>query len=484
MKRLEKSVKLYIYRMTCRNCQNKIEQKLKEIKGIIDVSVSYGNGTAQLTYDENIISMKEITACIEKLGYEVSSEKKKTNKDLCGKVGILIVIVFSYFILQSTGILNLLAPSQVANSKMGYGMLWVTGLLTSVHCIVMCGGISLTQSLPEREEKISEKSSRYRIIFPALFYNLGRVFSYTMIGALFGTIGFFAGGGGTFGISMILQGILKILAGLFMVIFGINMLELFPRLRRFTIPVPRFITNAVCKKRDAKNNPFWIGLLNGFMPCGPLQSMWIVALATGNPLSGAMAMLMFALGTVPLMLGLGTAVSALGKKFTDKVMTAGAVLVVILGFSMISQGGSLSGLAMSGEKTVKLNENVSSTDIEIVDGVQVIYSTLSPGSYPDIMVQSGIPVKWIIDASENSINGCNYKIFIREYDIEYTFCEGENVIQFTPTEPGTIPYSCWMGMIRGKISIYDDVDDVDTTMKEIENDTEEISENQRFCCGY
>lgn len=269
-----------------------------------------------------------------------------------------------------------------------------------------------------------------------------------------GMIGFLAGGGGAFGISMFLQGILKILAGLCMIIFGINMLGLFPKLHRFTIPVPGVLSHAVRKKKTSKRHPFRIGILNGFMPCGSLKSMWIVALATGNPLSGAMAMLMFGLGTVPLMLGLGTAVSALGKKITDKVMTAGAVLVVILGFSMISQGGSLSGLTMSGWKTVKQNENVSTADTEAEDEVQVVYSTLSPGSYPDITVRSGIPVKWIIDAPENSINGCNYKMFIREYDIEYTFQEGENVIQFTPTEPGTVLYTCWMGMIRGNITIH------------------------------
>ena len=120
--------------------------------------------------------------------------------------------------------------------------------------------------------------------------------------------------------------------------------------------------------------------------------MWIVALATGNPLSGAMVMLMFGPGTVPLMLGFGTAVSALGKKFKNKMMTAGAVLVVIQGLSMISQGGSLSGLTMSGLKSWGSYENVSSADTEAADGIQVIYSTLSPGSYPDISVQSGIPV--------------------------------------------------------------------------------------------
>lgn len=52
------------------------------------------------------------------------------------------------------------------------------------------------------------------------------------------------------------------------------------------------------------------------MPCGPLQSMQIVALASGNIFTGAFSMFCFSLGTVPLMLGFGSVVSALGKHFT------------------------------------------------------------------------------------------------------------------------------------------------------------------------
>ncbi|MDO4344877.1 MAG: sulfite exporter TauE/SafE family protein [Eubacteriales bacterium] len=477
MKKSRKNARLYIRGMTCRNCQSRIEQKLKNMDGIINVSVSYENSTAHLTYDETIISEGEIADVIEKLGYDMSSGKEKAGGDLKRKSVILFVIALVYLVLQLTGILNFLVPGRLADSRMGYGMLFVTGLFTSVHCIAMCGGINLTQCLPKYEDEKKEKGSRYEIFLPSLLYNLGRVFSYTMIGTVLGTVGFLAGGGGTFGVSMLLQGILKIVAGVLMVLFGVNMLGLVPQLRRYMIPMHGFIVNTVYKKRNTEKRPFWIGVLNGFMPCGPLQAMWIVALATGNPLSGAMAMFMFGLGTVPLMMGLGTIVSALGKKFTHKVMTAGAVLVVVLGLAMISQGGSLSGLSLSGWKTAK-------QEIGAAGGEQVIYSTLSSGSYPNITVQAGIPVRWVINAPESSLNGCNYKMYIQKYNIEYTFQTGENVIEFTPTETGTIQYSCWMGMIRGTISVKENGSDGNTVTEDPANDTEVFLENQRSCCGY
>jgi len=68
-------------------------------------------------------------------------------------------------------------------------------------------------------------------------------------------------------------------------------------------------------------------------------------------------------------------------------------------------------------------------------------------------VESGRPVKWVINAPPGSINGCNYKFIIREYGIEYEFKPGENVIEFTPNRVGNVPYTCWMGMIPGMITV-------------------------------
>jgi plastocyanin domain-containing protein len=64
-----------------------------------------------------------------------------------------------------------------------------------------------------------------------------------------------------------------------------------------------------------------------------------------------------------------------------------------------------------------------------------------------------MPVKWIINAPDGSINGCNNRMIIKEYDIEYSFKNGENIIEFTPSQAGKFQYTCWMGMIRGTITV-------------------------------
>lgn len=169
-----------------------------------------------------------------------------------------------------------------------------------------------------------------------------------------------------------------------------------------------------------------------------------------------LTMLMFSLGTVPLMLGLGSLVSAIGKKYTRIVMQAGAILVVVLGLAMLTQGAALSGIKVG-------SINVSSSDIKELDvaelsetgDIQYVESNLDFGSYPEITVYSGVPVKWTINVPEEVINGCNYKMIMQTYGITLEFTAGKNVIEFIPGEAGTVQYTCWMGMIYGKINIID-----------------------------
>lgn len=340
-----KRKQLRIGGMTCVSCQNKIEKKLRNTAGVKSTKVSYSSRIADIIYDTDIISLRDISAIIKKLDYEVltGNEQKETN--ISRVIGILVIVVSLYVLLQQSGILNLLVPSQLADTKMGYGMLFVIGLITSVHCIAMCGGINLSQCIPEGEEVIAEKKSRFSTFLPTFSYNLGRVISYTAIGFILGFVGLpFGGGeaGSDAGLPVMVQGILKIIAGIFMVIMGLNMLGIFPWLRKLQPGMPKIFARKVNKGKTKSKSPLIVGLLNGLMPCGPLQSMQIVALASGSPFAGALSMFLFSLGTVPLMLGLGSIVSALGKKFTQKVMSVGAVLVVVLGLAMLSQGGSLS----------------------------------------------------------------------------------------------------------------------------------------------
>jgi len=446
MSTVVKSKKLHIGGMSCVNCQNTIEKKLQNTAGIKRASVSYHTGVAEITYDTDIISLRDIEAVIERLDYEVLPENEKAAPRKGISMDLVLIIVCLYILIQHFGILNMLVPSRLAEAEVGYGMLFVIGLITSVHCVAMCGGINLSQCIPRKETQ--EAGGRFASLRPAFLYNAGRVLSYTAVGFIVGALG------SVLTFSDALQGVLKLIAGVFMVIMGLNLLGSFPWLRRLAPRMPKVFAKRVYAKKSESKSPLIVGLLNGLMPCGPLQAMQIYALSTGNAFAGALSMFLFSMGTVPLMFVLGAAGTALGKKFTNKMMMAGAVLVVVLGLSMFSQGMNLTGFYRlntftGGSEAVQTD----AAKMDTKEGVQIVTSTLSPGGYPNITVSAGVPVKWIIDAPQGSINGCNNELLIQEYGIRHKFQTGENIITFTPEKTGTFRYTCWMGMIRGTITV-------------------------------
>ena len=459
---------IYLQGMTCQLCANRVEKCLMGQPGVEKARVDFGRRRAEVRYDPERAVPELLCAAIEKTGY--GAALTPPGRQLL-RLGLELGSLWGlYFLLECFGLLNALVPSQLADSTMGYGMLFVTGLLTSVHCVAMCGGIGLSQSLAG-----VKKAS----MGPLLQYHLGRLLSYMTLGAVLGALGGLIGNAG--GLSYGFQGALKLLAGLAMLLMGLNMLALLPGLPK--LPGLRI-------KRPKGLPPFGVGLLNGFMPCGPLQSMLLLALASGSALRGGLSMLCFCLGTLPLLLGFGSLAAWLGKRFTAAVLKSGAVLIAVFGLSMLSQGGSLTGLftpemlllaslwlclvlflwkmpIAKWQKTAaacallaglllfpgRMPQKDSFDTARMEGDIQIVESTLTSGSYADIHVSAGVPVKWIIHADEEEINGCNNRMLCRDLNLDLTFRPGDNLLEFTPTTPGTYAYSCWMGMIHGTITV-------------------------------
>ncbi len=423
--------RLRIGGMTCPHCALRVRRTLEALGGVERARVNYDRGAAEVTFDSDRVSLRAMDAALREVGYRLLTAPEKT--DYIRAAAYVALIAALYLLLQRTGLLNRLVPGRLAGSGMGYGMFFAVGLMTSVHCVAMCGGLGLSQTL-------AEGRAARGMLRPALLYNAGRVISYTATGFVMGLIGLICGAGVNTMLSTVLQALLKAIAGVMMLCMGLNLLGLFPALRRFRLRLPQIGVYG--------GGALTVGLLNGLMPCGPLQSMQLAALASLSPIKGALSMLFFSLGTVPLMLGLGSLTAALGRRFNRAVLCAGAVLVAVMGLAMFSQGAALAGWG-----ALLTPAPTDAQTAQITDGVQTVYSTLEPNRYPDITVTAGEPVRWVIDAPDGSINGCNSRILIPALDLEYTFQPGENIIEFTPDEAGTISYTCWMGMIRGTITV-------------------------------
>ncbi len=433
-----KNEKVCISGMKCSGCEGIIEDNLNKVKGV-SVKANYMKNEIDVEYDENLISFNMIEKKLNALGYKVKSENKET-LDSTDYLKIIIIVLGLNMILAHTFGINIIgqifstisalaANVPTVDENASLVVLFFIGLLTSFHCVAMCGGINLSQCLTfENDNKVSAN----------LQYNLGRVVSYTFIGGVVGAIG------SVFSLSIKSQGFLYIVIGFFMMMMGLNLFGV-PFVKKL---IPRLPSSMKNINRTGKA-PFIVGLLNGFMPCGPLQSMQLFALSTGSFVDGALSMFVFSIGTVPLMYLFGKIGELKNKNFMTNFMKISAILVLFLGVTMASRGFALVGVDFESSSTVSSSELSG----EMVDGEQVIYFDLEPRNYPDLVVQKDVPVKFIINATEQTLNGCNNEVIINEYGIQQKLEVGENVIEFTPTETGTFKYSCWMGMIRASITV-------------------------------
>lgn len=435
------SLELNIKGMTCIQCEKIILRKLSKCEGIKESKISYKNNTAEILFDHSKINEDEIIEIIVNAGYEVKKSSEVTNKSSHSIInGMLIVLIALYLIFSNTIGINFLPQVQ---STMGYGMLFIVGLLTSVHCVAMCGGINLSQCI-----KPISIDGTVSVPRSSLLYNSGRVVSYTVIGAVVGALG------SVISFTGIYKGIISMFAGIFMILMGINMIGTFRHIKKVNIQIPAGLRDILLGK-NGQRGPFTVGLINGLMPCGPLQTMQLYALGTGNPIDGALSMFAFSLGTVPLMFSFGAMSTLLSKGATKRLMKASAVLVIVLGLVMFQRGTALSGISLNAYSVLGLSQDDLSSAAEIIDGVQIINLEVETFDYPAINVKKDIPVKINFHVTAEKINGCNETIIFPEYGIEKHLDIGDNWVEFTPQENGVFPYSCWMGMINSSITVVD-----------------------------
>jgi sulfite exporter TauE/SafE/copper chaperone CopZ len=436
--------------MQCAECENHIVEAVAGLPGIIKARASFTDETLTLDLDDDIISLKTVCAAVKSAGYECASRARHKPAGL-GKRLFLIVIAITGIILllQLNKFVQLdLSPEDVGKTA-NYGLLFLVGVLTSFHCIGMCGGFVISYT-------VAGVKSNKPSYFIHLLYGLGKTLSYSGFGALFGLIG----GAITFTLGM--RSVVSAIAGAFLILYGLSMLEAFSGLRRLHLRLPFFVNRFLVRWRQRTSNPFIIGLLNGLMiACGPLQAMYIMAAGTGSALAGATMLAVFALGTLPVMLAFGYFAGMISSGATQRFMKISAAIILLLGAAMLNRSLLISGsgydvnsllsrasLAFQ-ERFMTWQHDHADAGSHLQDGYQVIYMEAEATAYkPDqFNLRYGIPVKWIINVTE--LSSCNKRIIVPSLDMTIDLKPGLQVVEFTPQQMGAISWSCYMGMIPG-----------------------------------
>lgn len=481
---------VYIADMSCPMCEQKVQKALQQIPGVTDVNVSWQDSRAVLTTGQ-LIPEEDLTHQLAMAGYTYirPAERKRSQ---ARSAALACAAVLTILGLNYSGALSFLNFFPTADENTGYFSLFVIGVMTSFHCVSMCGGINLGQSS-------SAARSSGKVLRANLLYQTGRILSYSLLGGIAGLLG------SVFSVSNQARGLIMILAAMIMVIMALNLFGAFDTLRHIMPQYPvrlllriqkHFSAFGIRSDKSGKTEGSasmgtWsliAGLLNGLMPCGPLQSMQIYALSTGSFVAGAVSMFLFCAGTVPLLFLFGWAGGRLSRKAAGIMMKLSASFVLALGIIMLGNGLSLAGISLMGGGTlVTLTDIAETTDaassseadsgdadmdssddaltsdsaVSVISGdIQIVSSEADYGSYEAITVQSGVAVEWHLMVPEGKLIGCNNQIIISEYGIEQDLQEGDNLISFLPEECGTYTFTCWMGMIRSTITVVEDLDAV------------------------
>lgn len=175
-------------------------------------------------------------------------------------------------------------------------MLWTAvflGLSGSLHCVAMCGPIALALPISAKEKRA--------LLVQSIFYNLGRISTYTLMGFFFGWVGW--------GIALAgYQNLLSIGIGMCLIIAAFTSISVEQKIFKSSniAKALNWVKNRLSQLLQIKNttSAYRIGLLNGLLPCGLVYIALAGAVATSHYLLGGFFMMAFGFGTLPLMLGL------------------------------------------------------------------------------------------------------------------------------------------------------------------------------------
>ncbi|MEY4731115.1 MAG: hypothetical protein RL681_61 [Candidatus Parcubacteria bacterium] len=445
-----KKIQLHITGTHCASCEVVIERKFKDVKGVERAEVDHVSGDATVWYSEEP-RIVELNAAVHEYGYRVSraeenkEEPPRRNGPMdYAEIGAIFLLVAAWYLMLKQ--MNLL-PSLEITENMGYGLVFLIGLIASVStCMAVTGGLLVAVSA--RYSVRFPQRSGWQKLRPQLAFNAGRVIGYSVFGGLVGALG------SVVGLSAQANGVLTIGVSIVMIILGFQLLNLFPGTSRFMPRMPKALAHHIHNLSDSDRpaTPFVLGALTFFLPCGFTQALQLYVLATGSWITGALTMFVFALGTLPALLSLSALTSFTKGAFRHYVLRVAGTVVVLLGVMNMQ-----SGIVLAGGKPIDLaafftggakNNTAQEELVPLVDGKQVVQMRAAGYTYTPnrFRVRAGVPVEWRIDGE--TATGCGRVITMPALGITQMLkSRGETVIQFRPERPGELAFNCSMGMM-------------------------------------
>lgn len=438
--------------MTCSSCELLLERKLKNIPGIVDIDIDFQTGLARISAKpDRLPDARRIAQTIRAAGYSIVDDESPSissvppDKRKWMEIGASLLIIFAlYKILQVLDLVSL-APS--TSGALSFGGIFIIGLVAGTSsCLAITGGLLL--SLAAKYNEAHHAQTPQQKFIPLLHFNLGRILSYFVLGGFVGMIG------QSFTLSPKASGLMSIIVAVIMLYLALTILQIIPK-GSCPIRPPKYLSHWIASLSESRHPlaPFLLGAGTFFLPCGFTQSLQFVALASGDFVTGALTMFVFALGTLPSLLGL-SAISSTAKGTSSRLfLRFSGSLVLLLAFVNLNSGFALTGIDLS-RAFARGSTFVGNITVPIIrGGIQEIAMKVTPYGYEpsNLTIKAGIPVRWTIDGS--GARGCTSVLVIPSLNITKPLQNGPNIVEFTAPTPGPLAFSCSMGMVRGTLNV-------------------------------
>lgn len=337
-------IELNVNGMHCAACELVIEKKLSKFEGVKKVNAMLSQQKVKIWGDFNESERelaREMTKLIEEDGYTLSTErgKKQVNWDeFIIAAPIAVIIIFLFFLLQKLGIVNLFNPESI-----NLPAVFMIGIVASLSsCMAVVGGLVLSISANYAKEESKSKARNAMIMFHA-----SRVIGFFILGGVLGLMG------AAFTSSKASENassaagyapfIMSLLVAVVMAILGLNLLDIFDFTKKLQFKMPKSLSRTAINTENVQNKwaPLFLGIATFFLPCGFTQTTQSLAFRTSSFVQGGLTMLVFALGTLP-MLGL---ISFASNKMVVKKEKSGAFFkvagLIVLFFALVNFTGAL-----------------------------------------------------------------------------------------------------------------------------------------------
>lgn len=459
-----KTCTLYVDGMHCASCEILIEKKLLKQKGIESVDASLKGNRVEINYlGEQAPDAKSLNKDFSKFGYHFSTKKiKHENSPLIQfkngkmllnkskakytlKIGAVFVSLLIAFVIFEKLQLGQHVNVNANSSLFGFFLLGLVAGLSS--CAALIGGLLLSMIKQWNEIYIASDSNFVKAQ-PHIMFHVGRLISFFVLGGVLGLIGSAL----TLDNTTIFS-ILTIVVSVVMLVLALQMLGV-GWAQRLKFTAPKSFTRYVAEESNFRGRymPFSVGALTFFLPCGFTLIAQTVALTSGSPIKGALIMLAFALGTLPILLGISFGGLAFNSRpsLTAKFNIIAGLLIIF--FVIYNINGQLNVLGLPSFSDINLSSpQTEPADTAIVDenGVQNLKFVAKGFEYipqGSTTIKADTETTLVVD--NQGIQGCGTFMAARGLIDGYIPLKaGMNTVDLGKPAKGVYKLTCSMGMV-------------------------------------